>query len=99
MLATNLVSFTSVSWKFVLEHTLKIRFVNKTVYKPLNVGDAIKYCIFFIRKTKSFNKSSYSRNRQLYRTGVYWCLWLNIILVYGLYFFFIDSRSILVFYD
>lgn len=88
MLATSLVNFTSASWKLMLEHTLKIRFVNKTVYKPLNVGDAIKYCIFFIRKTKSFNKSRYSRNRQLYRTGVYWCLWLNIILVYGLYFFF-----------
>jgi hypothetical protein len=37
---------------------------------------------------KIFNKSRYSRNRQLYRTGVYWCLWVNIIVVYGLYFFF-----------
>lgn len=41
-----------------------------------------------IRKTKSFNKSRYSRNRQYYRTGVYWCLWLNIILVFALYYAF-----------
>ena len=27
--------------------------------------------IFFIRKNKMFNKGRYSRNRQLYRTGVY----------------------------
>lgn len=27
--------------------------------------------IFFIRKQKFFNKGRYSRNRQLYRTGVY----------------------------
>lgn len=44
--------------------------------------------LLFLRATKQFNKGRYSRNRQLYRTGVYWCIWLNIILVYGLYFYF-----------
>jgi len=43
-------------------------------------------CHLVLRKTKSFNKSRYSRNRQYYRTGVYWCLWLNVILVTGLYY-------------
>ena len=42
----------------------------------------------FLRKTKSFNKSRFSRNRQYYRTGVYWCLWLNIIAVFSLYYLF-----------
>lgn len=46
------------------------------------------YSNMTIRKTKSFNKSRYSRNRQYYRTGVYWCLWLNIILVFALYYAF-----------
>lgn len=46
------------------------------------------YSNLVLRKTKSFNKSRYSRNRQYYRTGVYWCLWLNIILVFGLYYAF-----------
>lgn len=30
-----------------------------------------KKTIFFLRKQKCFNKGRYSRNRQLYRTGVY----------------------------
>jgi hypothetical protein len=46
------------------------------------------YSSQFLRKTKSFNKSRYSRNRQYYRTGVYWCLWLNVIAVVGLYYLF-----------
>ena len=41
-----------------------------------------------LRKNKIFNKGRYSRNRQLYRTGVYWSIWLNIILVFGLYYYF-----------
>lgn len=44
--------------------------------------------MFILRKTKSFNKSRYSRNRQYYRTGVFLCLWANIILVMGGYYFF-----------
>ena len=46
------------------------------------------YLRMFLRKLKSFNKSRYSRNRQYYRTGVYMCLWLNIVLVFGLYYIF-----------
>jgi cellulose synthase/poly-beta-1,6-N-acetylglucosamine synthase-like glycosyltransferase len=44
--------------------------------------------IYTLRKTKSFNKSRYSRNRQYYRTGVFLCLWANIILVIGAYYLF-----------
>lgn len=43
---------------------------------------------YVLRKTKSFNKSRYSRNRQYYRTGVFMCLWANIILVLGSYYLF-----------
>lgn len=56
-------------------------FIKSIVYKN-------DYSNLVLRKTKSFNKSRYSRNRQYYRTGVYWCLWLNIILVFGLYYAF-----------
>jgi hypothetical protein len=44
--------------------------------------------ILFLRKNKVFNKGRYSRNRQYYRTGVYWCLYINIIAVIGIYFWF-----------
>jgi len=43
---------------------------------------------FFLRKTKIFNKGRYSRNRQLYRTGVYLCLYINILAIYAIYFLF-----------
>ena len=44
--------------------------------------------ILYLRKNKVFNKGRYSRNRQYYRTGVYWCLYINIIAVIGIYFWF-----------
>jgi len=63
---------------------LRFQFFN-TFFLKLSNNDNL---IFFLRKNKSFNKSRYSRNRQIYRTGVYWCLWVNIIFVYGLYYYF-----------
>jgi len=36
----------------------------------------------FLRKSKFFNKGRYSRNRQIYRTGVYLCFYVNIIVLY-----------------
>ena len=44
--------------------------------------------VLFLRKNKIFNKGRYSRNRQLYRTGVYLCVWVNIIFVYFYIFAF-----------
>ena len=43
---------------------------------------------FFLRNSLLFNKSRYSRNRQTYRTGVLWCIWLTVLTVLGLYFYF-----------
>ena len=44
--------------------------------------------LYFLRKNKVFNKGRYSRNRQYYRTGVYWCLYINIIAIVGMYLWF-----------
>lgn len=41
-----------------------------------------------IRKNKIYNKSRFSRNKQLYRTGVFLCIWLTVLTVLGLYFYF-----------
>lgn len=43
---------------------------------------------FFLRNNEIYNKSRYSRNRQTYRTGVFWCIWLTVLTVIGLYFYF-----------
>ena len=47
-----------------------------------------KNIFFFLRKQKLFNKGRFSRNRQTYRTGAYWCLWVNILAVTGFYYWF-----------
>ncbi len=66
----------------------------KILIKPSHLGVQLKNFLFnyinimFIRKFKIFNKGRYSRTRQLYRTGVYWCLFLNVLLVVALYFWF-----------
>jgi predicted membrane protein len=41
-----------------------------------------------LRNSTLYNKSRYSRNRQTYRTGVFWCIWLTVLTVIGLYFYF-----------
>lgn len=65
----------------------KINFTNNNITKFFDLQKK-NYTIFFIRKNRIFNKGRYSRNRQLYRTGVYWCLWFNIVFVVGTYFYF-----------
>jgi len=62
------------------------QYSNSNVVKfidPLTLGS---YNMQFLRKSKIFNKGRYSRNRQFYRTGVYWCLYLSLILFTGLYY-------------
>lgn len=43
---------------------------------------------YFLRKNKNFNKGRFSRNRQIYRTGVYFCLYINIVTFYSLWYYF-----------
>jgi hypothetical protein len=78
----------NLTWLKTLKKRLYIRFSDSSVSKYISFKTLNKYKIYYIRKNRIFNKGRYSRNRQLYRTGVYWCLWLNVIVVYGLYFFF-----------
>ena len=59
---------------------------NKLHFTTLNTSK--KTLILYLRSSRHFNKGRYSRNRQLYRTGVYWCIWLNVVIVYGLHYYF-----------
>ena len=43
----------------------------------------------FLRKNKVYNKGRYSRCRQNYRTGVYMCMYLSILSIFGLYYWFL----------
>lgn len=64
------------------------RYSDSSINKFINLSKIDNFIVFFLRKSKIFNKGRYSRNRQTYRTGFYWCLWLNIFVVYGLHFVF-----------
>jgi hypothetical protein len=63
-----------------------IKFNSTSIDKLLSTSQL--YNILFIRNFKVFNKGRYSRNRQYYRTGVYWCLYVNIVAVVGMYYWF-----------
>ena len=65
-----------------------VRFQNDTFTKFTDLNYNKNNLVLFLRKNKIFNKGRYSRNRQIYRTGVYMCLWINIIFVYFYIFSF-----------
>jgi len=80
----------------------KVRFVRKNYFIRLIMKGLVYYrrgakriigiknnlnCLF-LRKTRQYNKGRYSRNRQIYRTGVYLCLFVNIIVLNLLWFTF-----------
>lgn len=69
-----------------IKNTLKLEWYSKIHNSVVNLQK--NQLILYLRSSRHFNKGRYSRNRQLYRTGVYWCIWLNVIIVYGLYFYF-----------
>lgn len=84
------LSFVALKDSFILKlkQIAPINFSETSTNKHINLNKLKEYCFFYIRKNRIFNKGRYSRNRQLYRTGFYWCLYFNIISVYGLYFIF-----------
>lgn len=89
-------SITNVTVSLVIANEALVNNVKKWVikYSPsnfmkyINLSNFQNYTILFLRKNKVFNKGRYSRNRQYYRTGVYWCLYINIVAVIGIHFWF-----------
>lgn len=75
-----------------LSNSFKINFSESSTNKHINLNNNFlkrsNFVFFYLRKNKIFNKGRYSRNRQTYRTGFYWCLWINIFAIYGLHFAF-----------
>lgn len=82
-----LSNYTSAPlYKFITQFAA--RYSPTTVSKYLAPSFLNSLDILYLRKNKVFNKGRYSRNRQFYRTGVYWCLYVNIIAILGLNFWF-----------
>lgn len=66
--------------------TLTLTWYNKVHNTTHDVSKHV--VVMYLRAARHFNKGRYSRNRQLYRTGVYWCIWLNVVIVYALHYYF-----------
>lgn len=64
----------SSTLKSRLANTYLINYSDTSVIKYYDINFLEKIEVLYIRKTKAFNKGRFSRNRQLYRTGFYWCL-------------------------
>ena len=66
----------------------KVKFQNSSIVKYLLPHNVERLEIMFLRKNKVYNKGRYSRCRQNYRTGVYLCMYLSVISIFGLYYWF-----------
>jgi hypothetical protein len=61
---------------------------NSSIYKNISLFDYSNIEFQFLRKNKVYNKGRYSRCRQNYRTGVYLCMYLSVVSIFGLYYWF-----------
>jgi hypothetical protein len=64
------------------------KYSSSSINKYLSVNNLNTFEFQFLRKNKVYNKGRYSRTRQNYRTGVYMCMYLSVVSIFGLYYWF-----------
>lgn len=64
------------------------KYSSSSINKYLSVESLQEFEFQFLRKNKVYNKGRYSRCRQNYRTGVYMCMYLSVVSIFGLYYWF-----------
>jgi len=64
------------------------KYSSSSINKYISVGNSGDFEFQFLRKNKVYNKGRYSRCRQNYRTGVYMCMYLSVVSIFGLYYWF-----------
>jgi len=64
------------------------KFSSSSIGKFINTYQVGNFEFQFLRKNKVYNKGRYSRCRQNYRTGVYMCMYLSVVSIFGLYYWF-----------
>lgn len=64
------------------------KYSSSSINKNLSITNLSIFEFQFLRKNKVYNKGRYSRTRQNYRTGVYLCMYLSVISIFGLYYWF-----------
>jgi hypothetical protein len=71
---------TSIDLDNVLFTSQLVSLDNKNLNNYSNIN--------FVKINKLYNKGRFSRNKQTYRTGVIWCLWLTILSICGPFYYF-----------
>jgi len=61
---------------------------SSSINKFFSIGGTNSLEFQYLRKNKVYNKGRYSRCRQNYRTGVYMCMYLSVVAIFGLYYWF-----------
>ena len=88
-------TINNLPYGVVTDNNLSINYNNTTIknnsssvckYLQNSLSDAVN--VEFLRKNKVYNKGRYSRCRQNYRTGVYMCMYLSVVCMFGLYYWF-----------
>jgi hypothetical protein len=64
------------------------KYSSSSINKYISVSNLGNFEFQFLRKNKVYNKGRYSRCRQNYRTGVYMCMYLSVVSIFGLYYWF-----------
>jgi len=64
------------------------KYSSSSINKHISLTESKNFEFQFIRKNKVYNKGRYSRCRQNYRTGVYLCMYLSVVSIFGLYYWF-----------
>jgi hypothetical protein len=64
------------------------KYASSSINKYLSLDSIQNFEFQFLRKNKVYNKGRYSRCRQNYRTGVYMCMYLSVVSIFGLYYWF-----------
>lgn len=62
------------------------KYSSSSINKYISVSNLGNFEFQFLRKNKVYNKGRYSRCRQNYRTGVYMCMYLSVVSIFGLYY-------------
>lgn len=64
------------------------KYSSSSINKYISLNSLKDFEFQFLRKNKVYNKGRYSRCRQNYRTGVYMCMYLSVVSIFGLYYWF-----------
>lgn len=62
------------------------KYSSSSISKIISLENSKNFEFQFLRKNKVYNKGRYSRCRQNYRTGVYMCMYLSVVSIFGLYY-------------